>query len=121
MERVHGQLRRWKDWTVDLTPFAGKQVELFITNVTDWGTLGLGTWIDDAKVTLDGAEAEATDFEADEGGWAPAAPPEGTAFDGANWERATQQFTEGGIVGTTDTIYTGFGFEGIDRPPGRSS
>ena len=109
-----GNSAGWQDWTVDLTPFAGQQVELFITNVTDWGTLGLGTWIDDAKVTLDGAVAESTDFESDNGGWEPAAPPEGTEFDDANWTRATQQFTEGGIVGTTDTILTGFGFEGVN-------
>ena len=47
-------------------------------------------------------------------GGSPPPPPEGTEFDDANWTRATQQFTEGGIVGTTDTIYTGFGFEGMN-------
>ena len=81
--------------------------------MTDWGTLGLGTWIDDAKVTLDGAVVESTDFESGTGGWTAAPPPEGTEFDDANWTRATQQFTEGGVVGTKDTILTGFGFEGI--------
>ena len=113
VERLHRPVPGWQDWTVDLTPFAGKQVELFITNVTDWGTLGLGTWIDDAKVTIDGA-VESTDFESGNGGWEPAPPPEGTDFDDANWTRATQQFIEGGIVGTTDTILTGFGFEGMN-------
>jgi hypothetical protein len=109
-----GNSSGWADWTVDLTPFAGEQVELFITNVTDWGTLGLGTWIDDVKLTLDDAVAESTDFESGTGGWEPAPPPEGTEFDDANWTRATQQFTEGGVVGTNDTILTGFGFEGIN-------
>ena len=110
-----GPASGWEDWTVDLTPFAGERVELFITNVTDWGTLGLGTWIDDAKLTLDDAVVESTDFESDNGGWEPAPPPEGTDFvePAPNWTRATQQFTEGGIVGTKDTILTGFGFEGI--------
>ena len=113
-----GNSAGWQDWTVDLTPFAGEQVELFITNVTDWATLGLGTWIDDVKVTVDG-QVESADFESDTGGWTAAPPPEGTEFDDANWERSTQQFTEGGIIGTTDTIYTGFGFEGMsaaERP-----
>jgi hypothetical protein len=108
-----GNSSGWADWTVDLTPYAGKQVELFITNVTDWGTLGLGTWVDDVKVTLDDAVTETTDFESGTGGWTAAPPPEGTDFDDANWTRATQQFTEGGVVGTTDTILTGFGFEGM--------
>ena len=110
-----GNSAGWQDWTVDLTPFAGKRVELFITNVTDWGTLGLGAWVDDAKVTLDGAVVESTDFESGTGGWTPAPPPEGTDFDDGNWTRATQQFTEGGVVGTTDTIFTGFGFEGMSE------
>ena len=65
-------------------------------------------------MTLDGAVVESTDFENDDGGWTAAPPPEGTDYDDANWTRATQQFTEGGIVGTTDTIYTGFGFEGMN-------
>ena len=81
--------------------------------MTDWGTLGLGTWIDDAKVTLDGAVVDSTDFESGTGGWTAAPPPEGTEFDDAGWTRATQQFTEGGVVGTKDTILTGFGFEGM--------
>jgi hypothetical protein len=104
----------WQDWTVDLTPYAGKHVEVFITNVTDWATLGLGTWVDDIVLTVDDAVAEFTDFESGTGGWAPSPPPEGTEFADANWERATQQFIEGGVVGTTDTVFTGFGFEGID-------
>jgi murein tripeptide amidase MpaA len=107
-----GNSAGWQDWTVDLTPFAGEQVELFITNVTDWGTLGLGTWVDDVSVTVDGA-TQTTDFESGTGPWAPAPAPEGTDFTSENWERATQQFTEGGVVGTTDTVFTGFGFEGI--------
>ena len=29
------------------------------------------------------------------------------------WERVTEQFTEGAVVATDDTVYSGFGFEGI--------
>jgi hypothetical protein len=65
-------------------------------------------------VTLDGAVVDSTDFEGGTGGWTAAPPPEGTDFDDANWTRATQQFTEGGVVGTKDTVYTGFGFEGMN-------
>jgi Zinc carboxypeptidase/Immune inhibitor A-like, MAM domain len=110
-----GNSHGWADWTVDLTPFAGERIELYITNVTDWGTLGLGTWIDDVKVTLDDEVVESNDFESGTGGWEPAPPPAGTEFTepAPNWTRATQQFTEGGIVGTKDTILTGFGFEGM--------
>jgi murein tripeptide amidase MpaA len=104
----------WQDWTVDLTPFAGEQVELFISVITDWSTLGLGAWVDDITVSADGAVVDSTDIESDTGGWTPSAPPAGTEFDAANWRRTQQEFIEGGVVGTTDTVYTGFGFEGMD-------
>jgi uracil-DNA glycosylase len=29
------------------------------------------------------------------------------------WERVTEQFQEGAVVATDDTVYSGFGFEGI--------
>ena len=29
------------------------------------------------------------------------------------WDRVTEQFTEGPVVVTNDTVFTGFGFEGI--------
>ena len=66
-----GNSSGWEDWTVDLTPYAGKQVELFITNMTDWGTLDLGTWIDDVKVNSTARSMETTDFESGTGGWTP--------------------------------------------------
>ena len=109
-----GSSQGWQDFTVDLSPYVGQQVELFITVITDWGTLGLGTWVDDIRITADGAVIDSTDFETDTGGWTPSAPPAGTEFDSANWRRTVQEFTEGGVVGTSDTVYTGFGFEGMD-------
>ena len=37
------------------TPYAGKKVELSISYVSDWGTQGIGVFVDDAKVTSGGA------------------------------------------------------------------
>jgi hypothetical protein len=108
-----GNSEGWQDWNVDLSEYSGKQVEVAISVITDWGTLGLGVWVDDAKVTIDGAEAAATDFESDEGGWQLGPSPEGSANPVVGWSRATEQFTEGAVVATDDTVYTGFGFEGI--------
>ena len=36
-------------------PYAGKQVELSITYASDWGTEGLGVFVDDVRVIADGA------------------------------------------------------------------
>ena len=56
---------------------------------------------------------ESTDFEADAGGWVVTDPPEGSDPLSRNWTRRGQEFEEGGIVITDDTVYTGFGFEGL--------
>ena len=116
-----GSSEGWKDWTVDLSQFAGKKVELAISVITDWGTLGLGAWIDDAKITADGATVSETSFETDEGGWTAGPAPDGTVNRENGWKRVTEQFQEGPVVGTKDTVYTGFGLEGIKDLDGRAA
>ena len=56
---------------------------------------------------------DSTDFETDEGGWAVTPPPPGSDELARNWTRRGQEFEEGGVVTTDDTVYTGFGFEGL--------
>ena len=80
--------------------------------MTDWGTLGLGTWIDDVKLTLDDAVGGVDGLRERHRRVEPAPPPRARSSMTPT-ERATQQFIEGGVVGTTDTILTGFGFEGM--------
>jgi hypothetical protein len=103
----------WQDWRIDLSAYAGKKIEVSISVASDPATTGLGLWVDDAKVTADGATLAETSFETDEGGWTIGPPPEGTANPENGWERTTEQFQEGPVVATDDTVYAGFGFEGI--------
>jgi hypothetical protein len=103
----------WHDWTVDLSAYAGKNIEVAISVITDWGTLGVGVWLDDAKVTINGAQSAFADFEADEGGWQLGPSPEDSVNQVVGWHRTQQEFDEGPVIGTDDTVYTGFGFEGI--------
>lgn len=110
----------WQEWNIDLSAYAGKQVELAISYVSDWSTTNLGVWVDDAKVTADGATLAETSFESDLGGWEIGPPPEGTPNARAAWQRTTEQFQEGPVVGTTDTVYTSFGFEGLAGPAQRN-
>ena len=102
----------WQEWSIDLTPYAGKQVELSISYLTDWGTQGLGVFVDDTKVTLDGAVTEETSFEDGFGGWTAAPAPEGTR-ETNNWNRSQKAFEEGSVTTTDDTVFTGFGAEGL--------
>ncbi|MDG4821563.1 M14 family zinc carboxypeptidase [Asanoa sp. WMMD1127] len=103
----------WKEWVADLTPYAGKQVELSITYMTDWGTEGLAVFVDDVRVLADGAEVASTGFETDLGGFTVLGPPEGSGPNVTDWTRTQLGFEEGAVITTRDTVYTGFGFEGM--------
>ena len=48
----------FQDWEVDLTAFAGKQVEVSITYAQDFGTAGLGVFVDALQVLKNGAVSE---------------------------------------------------------------
>ena len=100
----------WQEWSVDLTPYAGSQVEVSIAYASDWATQGLGVFLDDTSVST----GETTSFEDDLGGWAVTGPPPGSAQNSNDFERTTSEgFPEGAVITTPDTIYMGFGLEGI--------
>ena len=71
-------------------PYAGKQVELSISYVSDWGTQGLGVFVDDATVTANGATVTTTSFEADLGGWTVAGAAPGSAANPTDWARTNR-------------------------------
>ena len=106
-----GNSTGWQQWAVDLSPYAGKQVEVSIAYASDWATQGLGVFVDDIAVSTGEGS---TSFETDTGGWAVTGPPPGSAPNANNFTRlAAGGFPEGAVVDTADTIYMGFGLEGI--------
>lgn len=62
----NGQSGEWIEETVDLSGYAGKQVWLRFTYVTDAAVNGEGMLIDDLSIPAIGYQ---TDFETDDGGW----------------------------------------------------
>jgi Zinc carboxypeptidase len=101
----------WQHWNVDLTAYAGTQVEVSIAYASDWATQGLGVFVDDITVTTGEGT---TSFESGVDGWTATGPPAGSAPNGNNFIRTTAAgFPEGAVVKTADTLYFGFGFEGI--------
>jgi Zinc carboxypeptidase/Immune inhibitor A peptidase M6 len=102
-----------EEWVIDLTDYAGKEVELSISYVSDWGTQGLGVFLDDVSVIVNEATVADTSFETDLGGWTVSGPPEGSAPNVNDWGRSQLAYEEGAVTATTDTIYTGFGLEGL--------
>jgi hypothetical protein len=108
-----GSSNGWQEFDVDLSAYAGKQVEISISYMSDWSTQGLGVFLDDARVEVNGAVAERTSFEADLGGWTVAPPPAGSGPNANSWSRSEQAFDNGAVTTTKDTVYLGFGLEGL--------
>ena len=108
-----GNSSGWQEWSVDLTPYAGKQVEVSISYLTDWGTQGLGVFVDDTKVLLDGVVTEETSFEDGLGGWTLAPAPEGTR-ETNNWTRTQKAFEEGSVTTTRGHRVHGLRCGGVD-------
>ncbi|PWK87139.1 immune inhibitor A peptidase M6 [Lentzea atacamensis] len=101
----------WQQWNVDLSAHAGSQVEVSIAYASDWAIQGLGVFVDDIEVTTGEGT---TSFESGLDGWTVTGPPAGSAPNGNNFIRTTAAgFPEGAVVRTADTLYFGFGFEGI--------
>ncbi|WBB46654.1 M14 family zinc carboxypeptidase [Verrucosispora sp. WMMA2044] len=108
-----GTSNGWKEFVADLSGYAGGQVEVSISYASDWATQGLGLFIDDTRVVVDGATVAETSFETDLGGWTVAGPPTGSTPAANDWSRSQQAFEEGSAVVTPDTVYLGFGLEGL--------
>jgi Zinc carboxypeptidase/Immune inhibitor A peptidase M6 len=109
-----GRSDGWEPWTVDLSAYAGQQVEVSISYVSDWGTQGVGAFVDDINVSNgDGS----TSFEEDGDpmdGWTIPGPQPGSADNPNDWIRTPSVgFQEGAVSATDDTLYFGFGLEGI--------
>jgi Immune inhibitor A-like, MAM domain len=102
----------WQEWNVDLSAYAGKQVEISISYVSDWATQGLGVFLDDTSVAVGGTTTE-TSFETDLGGWTVSGVPSGSAGNSNDWIRTQTAFDEGAGVTTDDTVFVGFGAEGL--------
>ena len=109
-----GNSAGWQQWRLDLSSYSGKRVEISVGYASDWAVQGLGVFVDDIVVSTG---AGTTSFEDDADpmdGWAVTGPPPGSAPNSNNFVRTDAQgFPEGAVVATEDTIYMGFGFEGI--------
>lgn len=104
----------WDDWrpvVFDLSAFAGKQVELSISYVTDPGTGGIGVFVDDTQVLADGAVISADGFEGDASTWTVAGPPEGSPENAGDWAFGEQLVDFNAATATDDSLLLGFGVE----------
>jgi zinc carboxypeptidase/immune inhibitor InhA-like protein len=111
----------FKPWRIDLSDYAGKTVEISVSYIQDFGTAGLGVFLDDAQVTENGTVTDTTSFESDLGGYSAGPPPPGTD-EQATWARTpTVGYLDGPGVATADTLLWGFGLEGVRGAPARAA
>jgi peptidase M1-like protein/immune inhibitor InhA-like protein len=83
----------YEQWSVDLSDYAGTDVEVAISYVSDWSTQGPGLFVDDIEVSTG---AGTTSFEEDGDpldGWTMPGPPAGSAANRNDW-----------IAGTVDQL-----------------
>jgi len=109
----------WQQWHVDLAAYSGKQVEVSISYVSDWATQLLGDFVDDIVVSTGEGT---TSFESDLGGWQVPGQPAGSAPNANDFIRTSAGgFPEAAVVETADTLYMGFGLEGITGADARKA
>lgn len=106
----------WQQWTVDLSAYTGRRVELSLSYLSDWENQGAGVFVDDVAVTLDGVVTTQTSFEDGLGGFTVAGPPPGSAPPANDWARTDEALAEGAGIVTEDTVYLGFGAERLTEP-----
>ena len=101
----------WMPVSYDLSAYAGGQVEVVVSYVTDPATGGLGAIIDDTKLVTTAGASQAEGFEEGLGAWHVLGAPEGSPQNLSDWERADGLAELASVTATEDTLLFGFGLE----------
>jgi hypothetical protein len=106
-----GSSNGWTEAGVDLSAYAGQQVEVSISSVTDPFVGDVGVFVDDTRVVVNDAVVEQDGFEGATSAWTVGGPPAGSPPNGQNWQIAGQLVTVYAGTSTEDTLLPGFGPE----------
>lgn len=101
----------WVPVAFDLSAFAGEQVELSISYVTDPSSGGIGVFVDDTEVLADGGVVDADGFEGATSTWTPSPAPEGSPENAGDWQIGETLVDFNAATATDDTLLLGFGLE----------
>ena len=109
----------WQQVAFDLSAYAGKQVEVSISYVSDPFTGGAGVFVDQTRLTIDGAAVEPQGFETSLTPWTvPGSPDPGNPNEG-DFERGQSEI--GASVTTPDSVMLGYGIEQIGTAAERAA
>ncbi len=110
----------WEEWSIDLSAYAGKQVELYVTYLSSVRAV-TGVFLDDMRVEVDGATLDLADFETDLGAWEVSGLP--VVVEGEPTEPEAQFVLAGAdvfpelegnaILSTEHSVLMGFGLEAV--------
>ena len=111
----------WIPVAFDLSAFAGSQVEINVSYVTDPFSGGTGVIVDDTRLTTVAGPSEAEGFEDGLGAWAVLDAPEGSPGNTSAFEvtRALGGITA--AIATADTVMFGFGLEQLETDKARTA
>ncbi|MFE1379639.1 M14 family zinc carboxypeptidase [Streptomyces sp. NPDC058740] len=115
-----GPSNGWREARIDLSAYAGKQVELAISYVSDGGTGEMGAFVDDVRLTA-GASTETEGFETGTGNWSVPGAPAGSPGNNTDWTRSEALFHSQAAVTTRDTVLLGFGLEHVPNAADRAA
>ena len=104
-----GSTGGWQQVAFDLSGYAG-QVELHITYVTDPSAGGVGAFVDDTRVVIDGVDGRRRLRGRDEL-LGPSPPPAGSPPNSGDWQIGEQLVNFFAGTSTEDTLLLGFGLE----------
>lgn len=111
----------WIPVSFDLSAYAGQDVEVVISYVTDGFTGDTGLMVDDTKFVLNGEATEPEGFEEEDiSPWSVLAAPEGSPDNSGQFERYSAEGPFISSTATSDTLLLGFGLEQLESDTARS-
>jgi hypothetical protein len=118
---ITGSTGGWQQLEYDLSAYAGSQVEVSISYVTDPSTGVVGAFVDDTKITINGVTA-ADGFEGATSTWTIGGPPAGSPPNEGNWQIGTADLLNVNAgTSTKDTLLLGFGLEQLSTNTERTA
>ncbi len=101
----------WQPAAFNLSKWAGEEVEVHISYVTDSAFGGIGAFVDDTSVVADGSELFADGFESLTPTWTITGQPAGSPPTVSAWEFGEEVVEFFAGTSTEDTLLLGFGLE----------
>ena len=111
----------WLPVAFDLSAFAGKNVEIVVSYVTDPFTGGIGLLVDDTALVVDGTPTQTEGFEAGIGVWTVPGAPLGSPGNTTDFDLTVGLGGIHSVISTDDTLLFGFGLEQLESATDRAA